>query len=308
MKALWGAIYMGTLGVLVTAAGCGVNPNRPAAALPFGVMADAQYAQKPPAMGRHYAESLAALQRCVNDFNQSPPAFVIQLGDFIDGGPNAEKELRQAVAVYKTLPMPHYHLLGNHDFAGLDRDRTMRILGLEQAWYGFDAGDWRFVVLDTQDLAVEGGWDENSERYRQSAQMLERLKAAGAPNAKEYNGGFSDLQLAWLDVELADAEAQGRPVIVFGHLPLMPLDDAHIAWNAEQAVAILEKYDCVKAYFCGHRHGGGYTLHNGIHYVTIEAMVDAADAGGAWARVKLMPDEIIIEGAGAVTSRTLAIR
>jgi 3',5'-cyclic AMP phosphodiesterase CpdA len=301
-------IGSGVLSILMIAtSGCKINSNG-SQSLQFGAAADVQYAQKPEAMGRHYAESLGALKRCVNDFNQTPPAFVIQLGDLIDGGPNAEKELRQAVAVYDTLSMPHYHLLGNHDFIGLDRPTTMDILGLEQSWYVFDVRGWRFVVLDTQDLAVEGGWDENGERYKQSMEMLERLKAAGAANAKEYNGGFSQLQLAWLDVQLADAEAQGKSVIVFGHLPLMPPDEPHTAWNAQQAVSIFEKYGCVKAYFCGHRHGGGYTRQNGIHYVNIEAMVDAADAGGAWARVTLTPEQIIIEGTGAVTSRTLAIR
>ena len=113
--------------------------------------------------------------------------------------------------------------------------------------------------------------------------------------------------MQWLDTELTDADAQKKPVILFGHLPLMPPDEYHTAWNAPEAIAVIDKHPCVKAYFCGHRHSGGYTLHNGIHYVTFEAAVNAADAEGAWAMVQLLPDRIVIDGVGEVTSRTLEI-
>ncbi|MBP8606308.1 MAG: metallophosphoesterase [Phycisphaerae bacterium] len=308
MNILPHAVLSGMLSILPMAVGgCKVCSNRTPAALQFGVAADVQYAQKPPAMGRHYARSLDALKRCVEEFNRRSPAFVIQLGDLIDGGENAQEDMREAVSVYDALAMPHYHLLGNHDFSGLPRSSTMRLLGLEQAWYAFDVQGWRFVVLDTQDLAIEGGWEKSSLRYQQSLDMLIQLQAAGAANAQTYNGGLGSQQLVWLDAQLTDADRQGMPVIVFGHLPLMPSDEKHIAWNAEQVVSVFEKHCCVRAYFSGHRHSGGYTLHNGIHYITLEAMVDSADTDGAWAIVKLAPQTIIIEGTGAVASRTLEL-
>ena len=245
------------------------------------------------------------LQQCVDDFNRTGPEFVIQLGDFIDGGDNAAAEMQSVVDVYNTLTMPHYHILGNHDFNGLARDTVMDMLGLKQVWYAFDCGGWRFIVLDTQDRAIEGGWPPDSDPYKQSVAMLNELKAAGKGNAQSYNGGFSHEQLQWLGTQLNAADAQNKSVIVFGHLPLMPQGETHTAWNAEEAVAVFEKHDCVRAYFCGHRHGGGYTLHNNIHYLTFEAMVDAANAQGAWAMVQLLPDRIVIEGAGAVSDRIL---
>lgn len=308
MKSLPHAVFSGVLSFLVmSAGGCKVCSNRHQVLLQFGAVADVQYAQKPPAMGRHYSQSLDALKCCVDAFNRQSPAFVIQLGDLIDGGQKAEGEMQEAVSVYDSLTMPHYHLLGNHDFLGLERSRTMHLLGLKQAWYAFDMQGWRFVVLDTQDLAVEGGWEESSRQYQQSAVMLARLKAAGSANAQTYNGGLGSSQLAWLDAQLTDAEKQGLPVIVFGHLPLMPPDEKHIAWNAEQVVSVFEKHPCMKAYFSGHRHSGGYTLHNGIHYITIEAMVDAADGGGAWAIIRLTPQNIVIEGVGTAAFRTLEL-
>ena len=273
----------------------------------FGVVADIQYAEKPEAMGRYYADSREGLKRCVADLSEKKPAFVIQLGDLIDGGANAEQELREIVRIYRQLPMAGYHTLGNHDFGGLDRASVLQTLGMEKSYYTFDAGAWRFVVLDTQDMAIQGGWGENSDRYLASLAMMEALKAAGAENAVEYGGGIGTEQQRWLAEILTQADAEGKRVIVCGHLPLMPLGDRHTAWNAREIVAALEAHPCVKAYFCGHQHGGGYRYVNGIHYVTFEAMVDAARNGGAWAVVTLSPENIAIDGLGAVTSRTLKI-
>ena len=274
----------------------------------FGVVADVQYTDKPTAGSRHYAASLPALERCVADFNQDGPVFVIQLGDLIDGGPHAATELQTIAAVYNQLEMPHYHVLGNHDFGEIDRTTTMDTLGLQRGYYRFDVQEWRFIVLDTQDIALQGGWPVDSSHYQAALTMLNKLKATGAPNAMDWNGGLSDEQLDWLEAELTDADLQNKRAIVFGHLPLMPADDPHAAWNGPEIVAILEKYHAVKAYICGHNHKGDYALHNGIHYVTLEAMVDAADKDGAWAIVTLSDNTISIEGVGAVTSRFLLLR
>jgi 3',5'-cyclic AMP phosphodiesterase CpdA len=247
------------------------------------------------------------LERCVSDFNQNNPTFVIQLGDIIDGGANAAEELQAITSVYDQLQMPHYHALGNHDFAGIDRTSVMDILGLQRGYYRFDLRDWRFIVLDTQDIALQGGWPKDSRQYQAAVQMLDALKATGARNAIECNGAIGDKQLVWLENELANADKQNKRVIVFGHLPLMPADDPHAAWNRQKVVSVFEKYNCVKSYIGGHNHKGNYALHKGIHYVTLEAMVNAADKDGAWATVILSSDEMSIQGFGAVTTRTLQL-
>ncbi len=275
----------------------------------FGVTADVQYAQKESAGGRHYSQSLGKLAECVDDLNGRDLSFVIQLGDFIDGGKptDAKQQLQAVAAVYQTLEWPGYHVLGNHDFVGLDRKTVSDILELEASYYHFDAGQWRFVVLDTQDLAIQGGWEPGSEKFRQAEAMLKALRATGADNAHDWNGGIGPEQKQWLTETLETADRQRKNVIVFGHLPLMELGESHTLWNAEGIATLLEKHDCVKAYLNGHRHSGGYTKRNGIHYVTIEGMVDAADDEGAWAVVTLSKQQIVIEGVGAATNRVLEI-
>lgn len=288
--------------------GCKNTPETDEQALRFGVVADIQYAEKPTAMGRYYADSPEALRRCVANLTEKDPGFVIQLGDMIDGGAGAEQELRKITGIYRQLPMPVYHTLGNHDFVGIDRVRVLSILDMNESYYDFEMGSWRFLVLDTQDMAIQGGWAADNDRYQQSVAMLERLKTTGAENAVDYNGGIGPAQKLWLEATLEQAEKAGKKVLVFGHLPLRPEGEKHTLWNGPEIVGLFEKYPCVKAYFCGHQHEGGYTVENGVHYVTFEAMVNAADKGGAWAVVTLSGDTIQIDGFGAVTTMRLMIK
>lgn len=275
----------------------------------FGLIADVQYAEKPSSGGRYYAMSKPRFQEFITAMNfQSPkPEFVIQLGDLIDGGDNAESELAAITELYSQLEMPHRHVLGNHDFAGIPREKTMNTLAMNNAYYVFDCGGWRFVVLDTQDTAVQGGWPEDSPHYEAARQMLEDLRQRSALNAQLYNGGIGAEQLAWLDTTLTKADYKKMPVVVFGHLPLVPTGQQHTLWNAEQVVAVLQQHKGVKAYFCGHIHHGEMIQQNGIYYVSFEAMVDQANQEGAWYNIRLSSKAIEVEGVGVPDKWTLAL-
>ncbi len=274
------------------------------------MLADVQYAEKSADGARHYALSKNRLGECVAAVNalRPRPAFVIQLGDMIDGGAAAREELTGATAVYDRFVVPRYHVLGNHDFVGLGREQAMAILHMDRAYYAFDLHGWRFVVLDTQDVAVQGGWDEDSKPYQAGCQWLRRLSERGAENAQPYNGALGDRQLDWLTAVLDEADHETLPVIVFGHQPLVPAGDKHTLWNAEQVIAILQRSGCVKAYICGHRHRDGGIQQDGVHYVALEAMVERAEQTAVWYHVSLRSDVIEIKGFGIARQRTLAIR
>jgi len=275
----------------------------------FALLADVQYAQKPTAGGRYYAQAKDRLAECVATLNaqQPGPAFVMQLGDLIDGGDQAHDELTAAAAIYHRLRMPRYHVLGNHDFDGLTREQTLAILAMERAYYAFDRNGWRFVVLDTQDVAVQGGWGQDSKPYQTASAMLESLRRQGADNAQPYNGAAGDAQLAWLSEVLTDADAKTMPAVVFGHLPLVPFGEKHTLWNAESVVALLERHPCVKAYFCGHTHRGGRLRQNGIEYVSLEAVVEHADQAAVWYTVGLTSSVIDIKAVGTAQRWTLPL-
>lgn len=255
--------------VLCGAGGCGRSlQSASEPAVTFGLIADAQYSETPSGGDRPYAMSKPRLQECVAALNamKPQPAFVIQLGDFINGGSDAQAEMTAMAEIYNTLQMPHYHTLGNHDFGGLRREQTLSILGMERAYYAFDREGWRFVVLDTEEEAVQG--------------------AAGPE------------QLAWLEATLAEADEKKMPVIVLGHKPMIALTNETLRLETKDVIAVFERHTCVRAYFCGHVHYSGHLRRNGIYYAAFEAMVDRADHEGAWYKVRLTPETIEVEGVG----------
>jgi manganese-dependent ADP-ribose/CDP-alcohol diphosphatase len=272
----------------------------------FGIIADTQYAEKDNLGARNYREAILRLEECVVDFNNRELAFVIQLGDIIDGGDNAAEELERVTAVHNRLKTVKYHVTGNHDFWVVEREAVLSTLGMEKAYYDFSIGRWRFLVLDTMDIAVSGGWPKESKNYLEGEKLLAELTANGAVNAVDWSGGIGEAQKRWLGKILSEAEGEGQKVIVFGHVPLLPADDVHNLWNSDEIVKIFESCGCVSAYFCGHRHGGGYFEQKGIHYITVEGMVEAGQEN-AYGVVRLCGNRVEIKGTGGVVSRTFVI-
>ena len=148
VETLFGGCFLG----LIIIMGC--QDNNRDKCIEFGIIADTQYAEKDNLGARNYREAILRLEECVVDFNKREPAFVVQLGDIIDGGDNAADELERVAAVYNRLKAVKYHVLGNHDFWGVDRETVLSTLGMERAYYDFSIGRWRFVVVDTMDIAI----------------------------------------------------------------------------------------------------------------------------------------------------------
>ena len=267
----------------------------------FGVVSDVHYSSD------DNNESIKTLARSAAFFNSKRmidnesyvgaarrPKFVIQLGDIISSNGNnqaksvkrntkyASRDTLGAIAdldtileVFNTIKSKKYHALGNHEFDVLDRQTVLKKLGMKRAYYNFIYGKWRFVVLDTADLSVRGGWSQSSVNYRMGRDFLSRLQAENAPNATEYNGAVGDEQKRWLKGVLANAEKKSQRVVVFGHVPLTPADDKYTLWNSREIISLLESYSCVFAYINGHRYKDDYVWRNGIYYVTIEAISES---------------------------------
>ncbi len=275
-----------------------------ASPLRFGLLADVQYADQEAQGSRHYRQSLSLLEAAVADLNSRKLDFIIQLGDLVDGG---EDSLDRILPIFNRMTARKHHVLGNHDFP-LDRETVMKKLGASQAYYSFAHDGWRFVVLDTQDLSLDGGWPIESENYKQAEAWLKQLKREGKPNAEPCNGGIGARQKEWLRQQLAEASLQQERVIVFGHIPVLEAasTDWCLLYNHEEIVTILEQYNCVVAYFSGHDHAGGYAEKNGLHHLTLQGMVEAGSQN-AYAVVTLRPEAIEIEGKGTIPNRTLPL-
>ncbi|AQT67008.1 cyclic 3',5'-adenosine monophosphate phosphodiesterase [Anaerohalosphaera lusitana] len=272
----------------------------------FAVIADVQYADKEAEGSRYYRQSMAKLLQCAEELNKVEPAFVVQVGDLIDGSDNSLKDLQNVNAVLAQMKAPVYHVTGNHDFEGLSRSEFMAYTGMQDPYYTFSYAGWRFVFLDTMDLAVQGGWDKSSENYRKGMIMLEETADAGEEFAREWNGGIGAEQVAWLREVLGRAKREGEKVVVFGHIPVYPAGDKHNLWNSRQIVDVLEAPGNVAAYICGHNHAGSYGENNGVHYMTMPAMVDG-ESQNSYAIVHVSSDKLVITGRGAVPSREIAV-
>ena len=116
-------------------------------------------------------------------------------------------------------------------------------------------------------------------------------------------------QLAWLQAQLAAAEAAGERVIVAAHHQVGQgaVRATHSAWNRDAIQALLLASPAFRLFLAGHDHMGGYACIEGRHFITLEALLEAPEGGNAYGVVEVRPSEIRIHGNGGVTSRCLAV-
>lgn len=167
----------------------------PAPLFAFGVIADIQYADAEDGYDfsgyrrRYYRQSLQLLRDAVAAWaaERPPLAFVLQLGDSIDGlnarGGRAGAALEQVLAALGRLPVPVHHTWGNHEFYNFSRARLAHT-GLNsrpagaaapagdcQAYHFSPAARFRVVVLDAYDVSVLGR-EPDSPHYQEALQLL----------------------------------------------------------------------------------------------------------------------------------------
>jgi 3',5'-cyclic AMP phosphodiesterase CpdA len=170
--------------------------------------------------------------------------------------------------------LPVRPVLGNHDIfgwgtpqvsqdtVGYGRAMALDRLKMDRAYYSFDAGGWKFIVLDS-------------------------ITRRGST----YLGELGPQQAEWLKGELSSAG--GRPVIVFSHIPILSVcvffDGAERlgaeAWNvpdswmhrdARALVELLSRHK-VKVAASGHIH-----LVDRADYRSITFLCNGAVSGNWW--------------------------
>jgi len=245
----------------------------------FAVIADVQYADKDGGRRRRYRESREMLRECVADLDTRDLAFVIQLGDMIDGYKDAARsvaDLDTILAEFKGLSAPLYHVVGNHCL-NAGREALLGRLGLARAYYDFtrpEAPGWRFVVLDGNDAGY---------------------------------GVVSEPQLEWLASTLTSARDRGEKVIVFCHFALLKeAARRHRMGKPQPVLDMVNSSGCVVAYFAGHDHNGGYAKDRGVHHVTVKGMVEAP-AKGRYCVITVHADRISMIGMGDEESREMPL-
>ena len=225
-------------------------PPRPHFA--FGVIADVQWADEDDGSNyantvvRHYRGAFRALGRAVEWWRAlpTPPSFVAQLGDLIDGrnaatdGASASA-LAAALAALDRAPCRTVNLVGNHELYNFDRVALSRAPWLAHGnheFYSFKpAPGWRVTVLDPYQISLLGHAADDPRRA-EAAALLGRENPRVDPSGSggdwfggvkgharrfvPYNGGLGAEQLTWLRAELAAAAAARERVLVLCHVVL----------------------------------------------------------------------------------------
>jgi len=197
------------------------GPRRERYLFSFGLITDIQYADisdrqnSSNAKWRRYRNSLFCLQEAVTYWKaeKSSPAFIVQLGDIIDGfnaslvdanGDERNFSKEALVAVMKEfskLPheMPVFHNLGNHELYNFSRKELTKsvlhpfnscpsaaYLSLHRSHPVISKGETKpfyfsfsphpkfcFVYLDSYDISILGE-EESSPRYKRGIKMIRR--------------------------------------------------------------------------------------------------------------------------------------
>lgn len=286
------------LAISVLASAC----DRPAA-VTFGVIADCQFAAVPSEGSRFYSRSWLKLRDALEEFNARGVRFVVHLGDLVDRGTGSTDII---LPVFDRSKAPVRFVVGNHDLDAAPEPRSELLgrLGIGPGYYAFSSGEWRFIVLNGDELGFNFPKDASLEN--EAARLWEALVAAKKPNATKWNGGVGRKQLDFLEAELSTADRKGLGAIVFCHFPVFP-PAAHNLWNDDEVVGLLEKHPSAKAFFAGHNHAGDYAVKNGIAYLTFAGMVETRDTS-ACAIVTVTADRIVVEGFGREPDRTITVR
>lgn len=273
-------------------------------AFEIGIIADPQYADIPDRGTRAYRASLGKLGAAVEHFNGRDLAFCVNLGDTID------REWRSYDAILKPMSACRHrweHVLGNHDFAVLDgeKSRVDGRLGVAARHRFFDRAGFRFVILDTGAVSTYATRDGTPERADATADLA-RVKGRKLPQAQDWNGAVGARQLAWFEGVAADAAGKGLKVVVCAHHPVAPAG-SYDAWDASEVLAALGRHRNVVAWFNGHHHDGGFAEVDGLPCVTFRGMVETPTTN-AFATARFLADRVIITGHGREPSRELVFR
>ncbi len=192
------------------------------------------------------------LEKFLAEAKERKANFIIQLGDLC----SFSDEGHEIAALFNSFEGPHYHVLGNHETEFSDKKSVLEMLGQKEQYYSFDAGDYHFIVLDTNyEKQGDKFYDYNCRRHDFS------------------NCYINPEQLAWLDADLASTD---KRCFIFMHATcevgdfgiINKNDFRGVLWKANQRVG----YNKVTMVVSGHDHTDEYLYKGGIHYLAVNSM------------------------------------
>ncbi|MDI9367060.1 MAG: metallophosphoesterase [Thermotogota bacterium] len=216
------------------------------------------------------------------------PDILVELGDRVNNF-NHEEDRRNALRfseIIRSLCLPYYLVLGNHDLHNLTKEENKEIFGAEVGRRTSYANGFKLIFLDTEEPVIEG-----------------------------VGGNISEEQLKWLSVELNSEET---PKIVFGHHPVDNqvisenphfLQFPHLAFvkNRERARDLIESGKNVLAYVNGHVHWFSFEVGEKIPFISVpsftEAWPEKKEAPGMFAKLSVSMNGNVEVAVGSLSPR-----
>ena len=291
--------------LIVLIVGCLINAafsqNDPI--IRFGLIADVQYCDCETNGSRFYRNSLGKLESAVVDLNKQQVQFTINLGDLVDRNP---EDMDAVLERQQVLDGEVYNTLGNHDYEGIsDNKKLFRKLGMPNDYYSFKKESWRFIMLNTNEIAAYSNM-RGKKKEKELADMLENIHKRNRNNGKDWNGGVSNKQLKWLKKLLRKSQSNNENVLVFSHHPFYPAE-GFTALNDQEVLDTVSEFSCVKGLISGHHHVGAFDFYEDIPCITVEGMVETKREN-AYAIVDIYEDKLLISGEGRAKSYELNLR
>ncbi len=167
--------------------------------------------------------------------------------------------------------LPVHYCLGNHDIWWNEDDKGQALYGkqysmdqlkLSKPYYSMEKSGWKFILLDSVHLDIDGTW---------------------------YIGKLGDEQFSWLENELKNTDA-ATPILIMSHIPilsatLMVDDNAGTKWeilggdmhtDTSKIVSLFYQHPNVKLCLSGHIHLRDKVVYNNVTYICNGAV------SGAW--------------------------
>lgn len=234
-----------------------------------GIITDMHKTPKADTDTRKYSGSIKKMQTFLQKMEELKPAFIIELGDFVDTltpETNPAQNLAEIEQLFTSYSGGHYHVLGNHDFDNLKRPQFLNAvtntnIPQGQTWYSWNTNGVHCIVLDA---------DYTPTTFRPYDM--------NTPEDTFWTWTDTIIppqELEWLK---ADLEQNTLPTLVFTHQTLDRVDSQdHNIKNAAAVREILEQSGHVLAVISGHDHQGGYSNIKGIHYLVMNGNVGVND-------------------------------
>jgi len=167
--------------------------------------------------------------------------------------------------------LPVHYCLGNHDIWWNENDKGQALYGkqysmdqlkLSRPYYSLENSGWKFIILDSVRLDIDGTW---------------------------YIGKLGDEQFSWLENELKSTDP-AMPVLVMSHIPiltatLMIEDNIINKWqmlggdmhtDTAKIINLFYRHPNVKLCLSGHIHLRDKVVYNNVTYICNGAV------SGAW--------------------------